>query len=205
MRDIMEWDRTADEETLEKAAKALRSKNIEVIIAENGNEAKEKLLSMLKEGSTVMEVSSTTLKQIGAHEAINESGRFVPLNKEISKENDPAKSAELRRALPSPDYALGSVHAVTEDGQMLIASASGSQMPSYSFTAKKVILAVGTQKIVKNVDMGIKRIYEHSLPMETERMMKAYGIPSSVNQILMIEKGIPGRITVIFIKERLGF
>jgi hypothetical protein len=201
----MDWDRIADEKTLEKTVNALRSKNIEVIVAENGNEAKEKLLSMIKEGSTVMEASSTTLKQIGAHEVINESGRFVPLNKEISKENDSAKRAELRRALPSPDYAVGSVHAVTEDGQMLIASASGSQLPSYSFTAKKVILAVGIQKIVKNVDMGTRRIYEHSLPMETERMMKAYGIPSSVNQILVMEKGIPGRITVIFIKERLGF
>ena len=201
----MDWDRIADEKTLEKTVNALRSKNIEVIVAENGNEAKEKLLSMIKEGSTVMEASSTTLKQIGAHEVINESGRFVPLNKEISKENDSAKRAELRRALPSPDYAVGSVHAVTEDGQMLIASASGSQLPSYSFTAKKVILAVGIQKIVKNVDMGTRRIYEHSLPMETERMMKAYGIPSSVNQILIMEKSIPGRITVIFIKERLGF
>lgn len=201
----MDWDRIADEKTLEKTVNALRSKNIEVIVAENGNEAKEKLLSMIKEGSTVMEASSTTLKQIGAHEVINESGRFVPLNKEISKENDSAKRAELRRALPSPDYAVGSVHAVTEDGQMLIASASGSQLPSYSFTAKKVILAVGIQKIVKNVDMGTRRIYEHSLPMETERMMKAYGIPSTVNQTLVMEKGIPGRITVIFIKERLGF
>lgn len=202
---MMDWDIIADKETLEKAANALRSKNIEVIVAENGNEAKEKLLSLIKDGSMVMEASSTTLKQIGVHEAINESGRFVPLNKEISKENDSAKRAELRRALPSPDYAVGSVHAVTEDGQMLIASASGSQLPSYSFTAKKVILAVGTQKIVKNIDLGIRRIYEHSLPMETERMMKAYGTSSSVNQILIIEKGIPGRITVIFIKEKLGF
>jgi len=201
----MDWDKTADDETLERAAKALRSKNIEVIVAENGNEAREKLLSMIKEGSTVMEVSSTTLKQIGVHDIINESGRFVPLNKEVSKESDSAKRAELRRALPSPDYALGSVHAVTEDGQLLTATASGSQLPSYSFTAKKVILAVGTQKIVKNVDQGIQRIYEHSLPMETERMMKAYSMPSSVNQILIIEKGIPGRMTLIFIKERLGF
>lgn len=202
---MMDWDIIADKETLEKAANALRSKNIEVIVAENGNEAKEKLLSLIKDGSMVMEASSTTLKQIGVHEAINESGRFVPLNKEISKENDSAKRAELRRALPSPDYAVGSVHAVTEDGQMLIASASGSQLPSYSFTAKKVILAVGTQKIVKNIDLGIRRIYEHSLPMETERMMKAYRTSSSVNQILIVEKGIPGRITVIFIKEKLGF
>ena len=202
---MMDWDIIADKETLEKAANALRSKNIEIIVAENGNEAKEKLLSLIKDGSTVMEASSTTLKQIGVHEAINESGRFVPLNKEISKENDSAKRAELRRALPSPDYAVGSVHAVTEDGQMLIASASGSQLPSYSFTAKKVILAVGTQKIVKNIDLGIRRIYEHSLPMETERMMKAYRTSSSVNQILIVEKGIPGRITVIFIKEKLGF
>lgn len=201
----MDWYRLAEEETLEKTVNVLRSKNIEVMVAENGNEAKEKLLSMIKEGATVMEASSTTLKQIGAHEIINESGRFVPLNKEISKENDSAKRAELRRALPSPDYAVGSVHAVTEDGQMLIASASGSQLPSYSFTAKKVILAVGTQKIVKNIELGTRRIYEHSLPMETERMMKAYGIRSTVNQILVIEKGIPGRITVIFIKEKLGF
>ncbi|EQD37600.1 protein containing DUF1121 [mine drainage metagenome] len=98
----MDWERLADEETLEKTAKALKSKNIEVIVAENGNEAKEKLLSMIGEGSTVMEVSSTTLKQIGAHDAINESGSFVSLNKEVSKENDSAKRDRVEKGSAKP-------------------------------------------------------------------------------------------------------
>jgi hypothetical protein len=201
----MDWERLAGEETLQKTANALRSNGIEVIIVEKGSEAKEKLLSMIKDGSMVMEASSTTLKQISVHTEINESGRYVPINKEPSKENDAIKRAELRRRLPSPDYAIGSVHAITEGGQLLTASAGGSQIPSYSFTAKRVILVVSTKKIVQDINSGIDRINEHCLPMESERMQKAYGSKSAVNQILIIEKGLNGRITVILVKENLGF
>ncbi len=99
------------------------------------------------------------------------------------------------------------MHAVTEDGKVLIASNSGSQLPAYAYGSGHVIWVVGAQKIVKNLDEGIKRIYEHSLPLESERARKAYGVPgSAVNKLLIINKEIiPGRITMILTKEKLGF
>lgn len=191
---------------MERTVSALKDRGIEAIAVSNGAQAREKLLSMLSDGAKIMAASSTTLSEIGISKEINESGRYAALNSEIAKEPDPVKRTQLRRQLPSPDYAIGSVHAVTQGGEILVATASASQIPSYSFTANRVILVVGTQKIVASLVDGIRRIYEHSLPLESRRMREAYGAAgSAVNQILIFEGSRPGRITVIFVKEVLGF
>ena len=102
--------------------------------------------------------------------------------------------------------ALKELHAITEDGQLLIASASGSQIPPYSFTASHVVLVVGTHKIVKDLDDGLKRLYEYSLPLESERARKAYGVQgSSVNMVLLLERTRPGRVSIVLVGEELGF
>ena len=101
---------------------------------------------------------------------------------------------------------VGSVHAVTEDGKIVIASNSGSQLAPYAFSAAKVIWIVGTQKIVKNLDEAMKRIEEYTLKLEDERLMNVYGMHSSIRKVLTINSEImPGRITLIFVKEVLGF
>ena len=106
----------------------------------------------------------------------------------------------------APDYVVASVHAITLDGHLLIASNTGSQISSEAYAAGKVIFVAGTQKIVKDIQEGIKRIYEYSYPLEDERAQKAYGIHSGVNKILIINKEImPERTTVILVKENLGF
>ena len=114
---------------------------------------------------------------------------------------------EMQKIGATPDWTIGSVHAVTEEGQVLIASNTGSQLPAYAYGSSHVIWVVGTQKIVKNIDQGIKRVYEHSLPLESERAKKAYGVPGSfVSKILIVNKEIsPGRVVIIFINEKLGF
>lgn len=95
---------------------------------------------------------------------------------------------------------------MTEDGQVVIASATGSQLPSYAYGASNVIWVVGTQKIVKNLDEAMKRVYEYVFPLEKERAMKVAGMKSSVNKILLINKeATPGRIHIIFVQEKLGF
>jgi hypothetical protein len=98
------------------------------------------------------------------------------------------------------------VHALTEGGSLLIASASGSQLGPLVSGAARVILVIGAQKIVGDVATGMRRIYEYCYPLEDARARRAYGVPSGVNNILIINKAVtPGRVTAIIVNERLGF
>jgi L-lactate utilization protein LutC len=201
----MEWTKLANDETIAKTSKALKDRGIDVIVVKNKEDAKKKVLEMIPQGSEVMQVSSTTMDEIGISKEI-ENGNYNSLRKMIMAVNDEAARLELRKKSSSPEYGLGSVHAVTEDGQVVIASRSGSQIPIYAYGATNLIWVVGTQKIVKNLDHAFKRIYEHSLVLEGERIGKVYGKPgSSIDKILIVEKERPGRITLIFVKEQLGF
>ncbi len=113
---------------------------------------------------------------------------------------------EMRTLAASPDYVVGSVHALTEGGSLLIASASGSQLGPLVSGAGQVILVIGAQKIVPDVAAGLRRIYEYCYPLEDARARQAYGVPSGVNNILIINKAVtPGRVTAIIVNERLGF
>lgn len=200
----MTWSKIPNEGVIEKAAKALSKNGIETIVVENGKAAKEKVLEIIPKDSEVTTMTSMTLETTGIASAVNESGRFNPARPKLMDTNaDPQEQHRLRVI---PQYTIGSVHAVTEDGQLLIASASGSQLPAYAYGAKKVILVVGAQKIVKNTKDGIKRIYEYTLPLEDKRALKAYGMHSGVNKLLIINKEfLPNRITLILVKEKLGF
>lgn len=116
------------------------------------------------------------------------------------------QAREKQRLGAAPDWAIGSVHAVTEDGKVLIASATGSQLSAYAYGANHVVWIVGAQKLVKNFEDGLKRLYEYSLPLEDVRARKVYGAGSSVNKILIVNKEpAPERITMIIVKEKLGF
>jgi hypothetical protein len=113
---------------------------------------------------------------------------------------------EMRTLAATPDYVVGSVHAVTEEGSLLIASASGSQLGPIVSGAGHVILVVGGQKVVADLKTGIRRLYEYSFPLEDERARRAYGVPSGVNNILIVNRVVtPDRVTAVLVKERLGF
>ncbi len=191
----------ADDKTIERTASALRENGIDVIVVENGSKAKEKLMELIEENSEIMNMTSVTLDTISASKEILESENSVrnKLNKMDNKQ-------EKQKLGAAPELATGSVHAVTEDGKVLVASATGSQLPAYAYGSAHVIWVVGAQKIVKNLEEGMKRLYEYSLPLEDERARKVYGVGSSVNKILIINKeAAPGRITMIIVKEKLGF
>lgn len=202
----MKWEDLASDAAIEKTVKSLQERGIEVLVVDKGSDAKKKVLEMIPEGAEVMQVTSTTMDQIGVSKAI-EDGNYKSLRKMILAVNDEAERLALRkRSVGNTEYGIGSVHAVTEDGQVMVVSGSGSQIPVYSYGATHVIWVVGTQKIVKNLDDAFKRVYEHSLPLEGERMGKVYGRPgSNINKIFILEKERPGRITLIFVKEKLGF
>ncbi|MBI2040143.1 LUD domain-containing protein [Candidatus Microgenomates bacterium] len=201
------WTKLTTKETINKTIEALKANGIEAHFVENGKKAKELALELIPEGSEVMTMSSTTLDTINLSEEVNKEGsKFKPVRDKLYSMDPTTQLQEMNRLGAAPQYTLGSVHAVTEEGQVLIASNSGSQLPAYAYGALHVIWVVGAQKIVKNISEGIKRIYEHSFPLEDERASKAYGIGSGVNKILIInkEKQI-GRITLIFVNEKLGF
>lgn len=202
----MKWDKLADNKTIEKTLKALEVNGVKVIIAENGQEAKEKALALIEKGATVMTATSTTSVQIGLDTAIDESINFKSLRKQITKLPQSEQRVQARRINSAPDYVVGSIHAVTEDGKVVIVSNSGSQLTPYAFSAAHVIWVVGTQKIVKNLDEAMKRIEEYTFKLEDERLMQAYGMHSSIRKVLIVNSEImPNRITMILVKEKLGF
>ncbi|MBI3955994.1 LUD domain-containing protein [Candidatus Gottesmanbacteria bacterium] len=201
------WDTLADEATIAKTIEALKGNGIDATVVSAGAEAKERALSMLPEGAEVMTMSSVTLDTVGLTEAINSSSRYKPVRDKLYAMNRETQHVEMLKLGAAPEWTVGSVHAVTQDGHILIASYSGSQLPAYVYAAAHVIWVVGVQKIVANVEEGIKRISEYTLPLESERARKAYGLPgSAVNKLLIINCEVtPGRLTVVFVREKLGY
>jgi len=203
---VEEFAKLAVNEKIERTSKALEANGIQTLIAENGSEAKRLFLELIPEGSEVFLGSSVTLEQLGITADVDQSGRFDALRPRMYAMNRETQGREIRKMIGAPDFAAGSVHAVTEDGQVLIASASGSQVGPYASGAGKVIWVVGAQKIVKDLNDGFRRLNEYVLPLEEEHMQKLYKVSAVVNQMLIVNRASrPGRITMIIVKEELGF
>ena len=197
MNPISRFAELATEEQIRRVVKALTVNGFKVEVVENGKEAKKTVLRMIPAGAEVMTMSSVTLETIGLAKEINESGKYDAVRLKLARDKSLGST---------PKWAVGSIQAVTEDGKLLMASNSGSQLPAYVYGAEKVIWVVGAQKIVANMEEGIKRIYEYVLPLENERARKAYGVGSNVSKLLIISKEIrPERMKLILVKEKLGF
>jgi len=186
--------------------KVLNGKGINAFYMQTGAEAKEKVLEIVPQDAEVFTASSTTLQTIGLVEEVEQGSRYISLKNKLAAMDSESQAKEKRQLAAAPDWVMGSIHAVTKAGEFLIASNTGSQLPLYASGASNVVWVIGTQKIVENVEQGMKRLYEYCLPLENERALKAYGMPSAVNKILMINKEIkPGRINVVFVNEKVGF
>jgi acyl-CoA hydrolase len=145
------------------------------------------------------------LQETGIADAINDSGRYESARKKMFALDFATQAQEMKPIGGQPDYALGSVHAITHDGTLVIASASGSQLASYACCAANVIFVVGTQKLVPGLQAAHERIYAHSLKLEDARAQAAYGQHSSVGKILEIHQELPGRIHIVLIRQPVGF
>lgn len=180
---------------------------MDTLVVKKGEEARKKILDMIPKGAEVMTASSQTLEAIGVTSEINESGNYYSVKNKLKSMNRETQGREMLKLGAAPDWLLGSAHAVSEDGYIFVASNTGSQIAPYAYSAGHVVLVVGTQKIVKDWEEGKRRVYEYSLVKESERQ-KANGNPkgSNVSKLLVINKEIrPGRLTIIFVKEKLGF
>ena len=196
----------ADEARVTRAAAALEANGITAIRAANSAEAKRIVMGLLPAGAQVHQGASQSLQETGIADEILNSDRYEALHPRIWSMDRETQADEIRRMSASPDFMLGSVHAVTETGSLVAASASGSQLGPYAAGAGKVILVVGTQKIVSDLDEALRRVYEYAFPLEDARAEAAYGIHSRVNKILVINgEWEAGRTTVVLVDEVLGF
>ncbi len=203
---MSKWDQLADKEIINKVVEALKKNNIEAKFVENGEAAKREVFALIPEGAEIMNMTSRTLDTLGISKEIVDSGKYNSVRKKLMGMDRSTQGLEMKKMGAAPEWVIGSVHAVTEDGHVLIASQGGSQLPAYVYGASHVIWVVGAQKIVKNIEEGIKRIHEHSLPLEDARARQAYGTGSAVNKLLIINKEVkPGRISLILVNEVLGF
>ncbi|MBI3231952.1 MAG: LUD domain-containing protein [Candidatus Doudnabacteria bacterium] len=199
----------ASQDSIDKAVQALKQNGIEAFVAENGEQAKKKVYELVPEGNEVMVMTSETLRTLGLEKEINESGKFELVKAKLAK-MDESQARQKKKLGAAATYSIGSVHAVTEDGKALVASNTGSQLPGYAYGSDKVVWVVGAQKLVKDLDEGIRRIYEYVLPLETKRARLAYGLPetwnSNVSKLLLFNKEITAdRIKMVIVKEAVGF
>jgi LUD domain len=205
-REVAEFARLAPELRIRAALAALAKNGITTHFVDTGEAARDMVRSILPEGAEVYNNTSRTLEVIGVAEDVERSGRYQPLRPRLYRMDRQMQAREMRQLSAAPDWVVGSVHAVTEDGSLLIASASGSQLGPIVSGAGHVILVIGGQKIVANLAAGLRRIYEYCFPLEDRRARQAYGVASGVNNVLIINHvTTPGRVTAILVNKTLGF
>ena len=199
------YAKLASDAQVEKTAAALTANGMEAFIAENGEEAKSKLFELISEGAEVFTATSRTLDALGVEEEV--AKRFNSVRAELATMNRETQMREMIKMGATPQVMVGSVHAITEGGVVVIASNTGSQLAGYVAGAAQVIWVVSTKKIVPDLEEAIKRIYEYTYPLEDLRAQEAYGgMHSNVSKMLLVNREImPGRVKVILVKEDLGY
>jgi hypothetical protein len=201
----IDFARPASEESLNAVADRLRERNFEALIVGTAAEAKAAVLERLPEGAEVHSGKSKTLEDIGVFQELMESDHYDFIRKRTMKMDRKTQMREITKLSAAPDYMLGSVQALTEAGQLVAASATGSQLGPYTSGARQLILVVGSQKIVPDLDAALRRITEYVQPYEDARLREQMGAGTKLARILILEQDyFPGRTTVILVREPVG-
>jgi hypothetical protein len=196
----------APAQRLERAAATLTAHGFAVEILDDAAAARTRIKDLIPEGASVFTGASETLRLSGIDEDINKSGRYDAMRTRGLTMDRATQMDEIRRLLASPDVIVGSVGAVTETGSLVVASASGSQLPGYAGGSARAIWIVGAQKVVPDLSSALRRIEDHCLPLENDRAMKIYGQPSALNRVLILNaEPHPGRGIVLLLREAIGF
>ncbi|HEX2792781.1 MAG TPA: lactate utilization protein [Candidatus Paceibacterota bacterium] len=206
----MDFTTLATPDTIERTMNALAERGFQPVAVSSKEEALARIKELVPAGASVMNGASETLREIGYLDFLKEGSHpWRNLHDAIIAEADPAAQARLRRESVVSDCYVGSVHALTEGGEMLIASNSGSQLPHLAFTSPSVVLVVGSNKVVPTLQDAFARIAEHIVPLEDARMRSVYGYGTDWSKSLILHKENPamGRsVHVIIVRdERLGF
>jgi acyl-CoA hydrolase len=193
------------DETIAATVTALEEHGFSVQVVDDLDAAREAVLARIPDGSSVMTNTSVTLQETGIADAVNDGGPYDSARTKMARLDFATDLQQMKVIGGQPDFALGSVHAITHDGTLVIASASGSQLASYAWGAASVIFAAGVQKIVPTLAAARDRIYSHSLVLEDARAVAAYGQHSFVGKFLEIHTELPGRIHIVLIRQVVGF
>jgi L-lactate utilization protein LutC len=200
-----EFTAPASQAQLEQLAQRMRDRNFEVVIVETGQQAKAEVMARIPKGSEVHSAKSKTLEDIGVFKELMESQDYDFLRRKSMKMDRNTQAREMRKLLAAPDIMVGSAQAVTEAGQLVAASASGSQMGPYSAASGHLILVIGSQKIVPDLETALRRINEHVTPYEDARLRAQMGVGTKLARVLILERDYtPGHTTVILVKEPVG-
>jgi L-lactate utilization protein LutC len=200
------YDQLPNQQAIQNVVHGLTLNNIQVHVVNNAEEAKIKAQELIPEGSEVMTMTSVTLQDTGIDELLNKSGKYNPVREQLYALDRDTQKKEMNKIGGVHDYAIGSANAITEDGQIVHASLTGSQIPAYAAGAVNVIYVISTKKIVPDLHAAIKRIEDYVLPNESDRAHKAYGVPGSkINKLLITRGDFPGRVQVILVKEDFGY
>jgi len=199
------FNHLASDEEVDRTARSLEVNGFHTVILDTGEQARDFVWKLIPPDAEVYDPPSQTLQQIGLLARFESQTSFRRLRLRLLDLDRKTQSREIRRLISSPDVVIGSVHAITQQGEVMLASASGSQLVSAAFGAGTVVWVVGTQKIVPTLDEGFRRIREYSYPLEDERAKNIYGQPSAINKILILNGEHPGRITIVLVKQNLGF
>ena len=195
----------ATEAEINELAENLRARNFEVVIVQDGKEARTEVLKRIPEGATIHSGKSKTLEDAGLFQELMENEKYDFIRRRLMKMDRKTQGAEIRRLGAAPDVMLGSAHAVTKAGQIVITSASGSQIGPIASGAGHLILVIGSQKIVPDLDGAFQRINDHVFPYEDERLRQTLGVGTKITRTLILEEDfMPGRTTVILVREPIG-
>ena len=201
----LEFERPADRPHLGRTAAALAGRGFNAQVADSAEHARQLVLEAIPEGAEVHLALSETLRELGVASEIDESGRYDSVRSRLNALDRQTQSREMRKLGAAPDYIVGSAHAVTDDGEIIVGSGSGSQLGAYAYAGGNVILVIGHQKLVRDLDEGLRRVREYSLPREYARMQAA-GFPGSLlAKTLILHHEPSGRINVILVAKTLGF
>jgi acyl-CoA hydrolase len=194
-----------DEQALQATVTALEEHGFSVEVVDDLDAAREAVLARIPRGASVMTNTSATLAETGIADAINDGGAYDSARNNMLALDFATQAQQMKAIGGQPDYALGSVHAITRDGTLVIASASGSQLASYAWGAANVIFVAGAHKLVPTLEAAHQRIYQHSLKLEDARAIAAYGQHSFVGKVMEIHQELPGRIHIVLIRQQVGF
>ena len=196
----------ASEMSILKTVESLTQRNISALAVDSTDEAFKLLLTLVPSGSEVYCGTSETLNSIGFPEYIRNNPDYRSLDREFESESDPRNKQELRRLSSISEYYIGSVQAISETGEVVVASSSGSQIGAYAFGAKHVILVSGTQKICPSLSDAISRVRGYSTDKHDEWLAEKGIGPAPIGKLLILEKETQlGRLTVLLVREDLGW
>ena len=196
----------ASAQAIDRTIGALAARNVDAILVESREAALAKLKELVPEGCEVFVSTSETLDTIGYTEYMDGNDRYINLHDQMLAQPDAASQREFRRTTTTADYFVGSVQAIAETGEIVVASGSGSQIGAFAYGARRVIMVAGTQKICPTLAEAEARTRGYTLELH-DRWLEGRGSgPAPIGKFLVMEHApVVGRITMILIPESLGW